>query len=207
VPNDYRLRHPIVIQEGDRTVELFIGRNRGGLTPSQRAEVTTFARSWKKEATGGLVIEVPAGAPNERAAADTLPEIQSILIGVTGLPPHGVAVQPYVPDNPAKLATIRIKYPRMAAEAGPCGLWPDDLGPSYANPDYIPNKPYWNLGCSNQRNLAAMVEEPSDLVQPRGETPAYTGRRTVVLDNYRKGEPSATMVDKDDKGKISDIGK
>ena len=30
--SDYRLRHPIAIKEGARTVELFIGSNRGGLT-------------------------------------------------------------------------------------------------------------------------------------------------------------------------------
>ncbi len=31
VANDYRLRHPIAIKEGARTVELFIGNKRGGL--------------------------------------------------------------------------------------------------------------------------------------------------------------------------------
>src|SRR5712671_3264743 len=43
VPNDYRQRHPIVIKEGERTVEIFVGSNRGGLTPAQQAEVLAFA--------------------------------------------------------------------------------------------------------------------------------------------------------------------
>ena len=34
----YRERHPITLKERQRTVEIFLGRNRGGLTPSQRAE-------------------------------------------------------------------------------------------------------------------------------------------------------------------------
>ena len=63
----------------------------------------------------------------------------------------------------------------MVAEAGPCGLWPDDLGPSY-DPKHFENKQYYNLGCATQRNLAAMVADPADLVQPRAEAPAYTGQ-------------------------------
>ena len=52
-PNDYRQRHPITLKEGDRTVEVFLGRNRGGLNPSQRADVLSFAQLWRREATSG----------------------------------------------------------------------------------------------------------------------------------------------------------
>jgi pilus assembly protein CpaD len=70
------------------------------------------------------------------------------------------------------------------------------------------NQPYWNLGCANQRNLAAMVDNPSDLLQPRGETPAYAGRRSVAIDKYRKGDnPSGTYAPAYSTSKISDLGK
>jgi len=98
----------------------------------------------------------------------------------------------------------------MVAEVGPCGQWPEDMGPSMEKA-YTQNRPYWNLGCATQRNLASMVDNPSDLVQPRGEQPAYAGRRSVALDKYRKGEnPSATYPNDSsgyDNGKISDLGK
>ncbi len=72
---------------------------------------------------------------------------------------------------------------------------------------YMENRPYWNLGCATQRNLAAMVDNPSDLVQPRGESPAYSSRRSVAIDKYRKGEnPSGTYLGYDT-GKISGLGK
>jgi len=52
-----------------------------------------------------------------------------------------------------------------------------------------------------------MVDNPADLIQPRGETPPYAPRRSVVLDHYRKGEsPSGTYVGYN-AGKISDVGK
>ena len=51
-----------------------------------------------------------------------------------------------------------------------------------------------------------MVDNPADLVQPRGETPPYNGRRTTVLDKYHRGESTATTYTNTDKGKISDVG-
>jgi pilus assembly protein CpaD len=62
-------------------------------------------------------------------------------------------------------------------------------------------------GCASQRNLAAMVDDPADLVQPRAETPIYGGRRSTVLDKFRRGEVSGTAAQNAEKGKISDVGK
>jgi pilus assembly protein CpaD len=52
-----------------------------------------------------------------------------------------------------------------------------------------------------------MVDTPADLVQPRGETPSYTGRRSVMLDKYRKGDTPSGTYSGYDTGKITDIGK
>ena len=56
-----------------------------------------------------------------------------------------------------------------------------------------------------------MVDNPADLVQPRGETPAYTARRSVAMDKYRKGNsPSGTYPGSSsgyDSSKLSDVGK
>ena len=105
------------------------------------------------------------------------------------------------------MAAIRLNYPKMSAVAGPCGLWPDDIGPSIHNKGYFDNKPYHNFGCSYQRNMAAMVDNPSDLVQPRPETPAYTSRRGIGFEKYRKGLTSTTNYPEADKAKLSDTGK
>jgi pilus assembly protein CpaD len=52
-----------------------------------------------------------------------------------------------------------------------------------------------------------MVDNPSDLVQPRGEAPAYAPRRSVVLDKWRKGENPSGAYTGYEAGKISDLGK
>jgi pilus assembly protein CpaD len=205
VPYDYRLRHPISITEKEHGLKVFVGAFRDSLTPAQRAEVLAFAQSWRDEATGGVIIDVPVGTPNERSSAAALREVQSIL-AASGVPPASMAIRPYR-ATPQALAPLRIAYPRMTAQAGPCGLWPADIGPSF-NRDYRENQPPWNYGCATQRNLAAMVENPADLVQPRGEAPVYTMRRTTVLEHYRKGDPTGATVQNNGAtaGRISTIG-
>jgi len=206
IPNDYRLRHPIVIQEADKTVEVLVGNRRGGLTASQRADVTAFAQSWLHEGTGGIAIDLPTATPNAYAATQTLHEIQSIFAAV-GVPPHGIKVREYRPTDPRQLATIKLNYPKIIADAGPCGLWPEDLGPTFKNPIYTENRPYSNLGCAYQRNMAAMVANPSDLIQPRPESPNSATRRSTVLDKYGKAQPTAVIYPDADKGKLSDVGR
>jgi pilus assembly protein CpaD len=206
VPDDYRQRHPIVIQEADRSVVIFIGHARGGLSAEQRADVMGLAQLWLHEATGAITADLPVDTPNARAAADSLREIQSLL-AAAGVPPRGLVVHRYHPDDPRQMATIRLNYPKISAVAGPCGLWPEDLGPSIKDKSYFENKSYYNFGCAYQRNMAAMIDNPSDLVQPRSETPAYTTRRTEAFEKYRKGTPTTTAYPEATPAKLSDTGK
>jgi pilus assembly protein CpaD len=203
-PVDYRQRHPIVIKEKVHTTHLFIGNSHGSLNAEQRAEVYGFAQAWRRDATGGIIIDVPVGTPNAAAAGGAASQAQALLVRA-GVPPNGISMRGYRPGNPRELATVRLNYPRMAAEAGPCGQWPADLGAGTGND--IQNRPYWNLGCAQQRNLAAMVANPADLVQPRSETPPNAGRRSIVLDAYRRGEQTSSKAPDNSSAKISDVGK
>src|ERR1700719_5134703 len=76
VPDDYRLRHPIAIQEANRSVVLFVGQARGGLSAEQRADVMGLAHIWLQEGTGAIVADVPVGTPNAPPAADAFREVQ-----------------------------------------------------------------------------------------------------------------------------------
>ncbi len=205
-PDDYRARHPIAVTEADRSIVVFIGTGRGGMTAAQRADVMGMAQTWLREGTGGITIDMPAGTPNARAAHETLREIRS-MIAAAGVPPRAVSVRQYTPPDPRHMAAIRLNYPKISATAGPCGLWPDDLGASYKNSVWYDNKPYYNFGCATQRNLASMIDEPSDLVQPRAETPAYSMRRNVAFEKYRKGTSTTTIYPEADRAKLSDTGK
>jgi pilus assembly protein CpaD len=206
VPTDYRQRHPIAVEEAKKSIVIFVGKARGGLSAAQHADVAGIARDWVREGTGSVVVDVPVNAANSRAAAATYHEIRSVLASV-GVPSRAIVQHPYRPEDPGLLPTIRLSYSRIAAVAGPCGLWPEDIGPSILDPGYNENQPYFNLGCANQRNLAAMIDNPADLVQPRSETPAYTARRTEAFEKYRKGNTTTTVYPEADKAKLSDADK
>jgi len=203
-PTDYRVRHPVTVREGVQSVEVLIGRNRGGLTPNQRADVLAFAQGWRHEAGSGIIIDEPNGGPTDHAAADSIREIRSIFAG-TGVPANAVYVRRYKPAA-TSLASIKLSYSKLVAEAGPCGQWPRDLGPSWES-GFAENQPYWNLGCASQRNLASMVDNPADLVQPRGEIPPWAPRRSAAIDHWRKGENPSGNYSGFDVGKITDIGR
>lgn len=205
-PDDYRLRHPIAVEEGNESIVVFVGRGRGGLSTNQRVDVTGLAQRWGHEGTGAISVDVPTNTPNARAAADSFREIRALL-AASGVPPQGIVVRHYHPDDPRYLPPIRLSYPKLQAVAGPCGLWPEDLGPSIKNKSYYENKSYYNFGCAYQRNMAAIIENPSDLMQPRPETPAYTLRRSEGFEKYRKGTTTSTIYPEADKAKLSDTGK
>src|SRR5207302_2009988 len=136
------------------------------------------------------------------------------LVVVLGACTHDRALVASVPEDYTLRHPIAIQEANQTvvlfvgqAIAGPCGLWPEDLGPSIKNKSYFDNKQYYNFGCAYQRNMAAMVDNPSDLVQPRSETLAYTTRRTVAFEKYRKGTATTTIYPDADKAKLSDTGK
>lgn len=205
-PHDYRQRHPTAIEEANRSVVIFVGQARGGLSAAQRADVIGLAQVWLREGTGAITVDVPVDTPNARAAADSFREIQATLVAA-GVPTRGVVARRYKPDDPRTLATIRLNYPKISAVVGPCGLWPEDIGPSIKNKSYFENKQYHNFGCAYQRNMAAMIDNPADLVQPRSETPAYTSRRATAFEKYRKGTTTATTYPEGERAKLSDTGK
>ncbi|MFY9957948.1 CpaD family pilus assembly protein [Bradyrhizobium sp.] len=206
IPEDYRLRHPIAIEEANKSIVVFVGQGRGGLSAEQRADVIGLARAWLREATGAINVDVPVGTPNARMAADSMREIHALL-GAAGVPPRGMVVRQYHPENPRHMAAIRLSYPKIAAEAGPCGLWPEDIGPSIKNKSYFENKQYYNFGCAYQRNMAAMVDNPADLVQARPETPPDMMRRSAAFEKYRKTTTTTTIYPEADKAKLSELGK
>ncbi|HZD89812.1 MAG TPA: CpaD family pilus assembly protein [Pseudolabrys sp.] len=205
-PWDVRERHPITLQQGRQTVEVFLGRYRGGLTPTQRADVLAFAQGWRHDATSGIVLDVPSNRDTGRAATASLHEIYSIF-AASGVPHNAVRLRRYRAVS-TTLASIKLNYAKLVANAGPCGEWPNDIGPGGGRV-YASNRPYWNFGCAQQHNIAAMVANPADLVQPRATTPAYEARRSAAIEKYTKGDNPTSSGDyqNDDKAKISDLGK
>ena len=130
------------------------------------------------------------------------------MLAAGGVPSRAITLRHYRPDDPAHAADDQAELSEDCGGRRP--LRPVAGGSrtqSIDNPGYNENKPYHNFGCATQRNLAAMIDNPADLEQPRPETPAYTTRRNAAFEKYRKGDPTTTTYPEADKAKLSDTGK
>jgi pilus assembly protein CpaD len=174
-------RHPIMVSEQPSTISVRVARGSQGLAPAQKGQVATFLERYRAADTGNskLVIAVPSGSPNESAAVRAVGEIRE-LITAYGFPEANVVIEPYH-DRDAG-APVRLSYMRFVAEGPECGRWTTNLA------DDPRNLPYPNFGCAQQRNLAAQVANPADLLGPRTVEPADPERRSVVFDKYRNGK-------------------
>jgi len=189
VPADYRERHPIVLAEGPRTLDVFV--NAGGLDPRQRDDVRTFMTEYRRYGQGAMTAHVPVGGMNDSAAKATMTRISSVL-AEAGLHPAYLVVTTYPVLDPLVAAPVRLTFVRLTARvASQCGTWPHDLGVSDFR-HHTSNESYWNLGCAMQSNVAAQVADPVDLVRGRTEGYPDSIRRGKVIDAVREGKDPST---------------
>ena len=184
--HDYRYRHPIVITEEPETLDLPIGQNTRNLHGPIENTITAFAVESRQKGNGSVEILVPSGGANEAAVHAVTGDIRTALHR-GGVGRSHISTRTYAVQDPKAEAPIRLSYSAMQATAGPCGAWPKNIGGGIGE-----NTEYENFGCATQSNLAAMVDNPSDLITPRASTPADQARRAVVIENYRAGSVTAS---------------
>ena len=183
-PADVRDRHPIVLGDGPRVLDLFVEGSRG-LSPREEADLAAYIGEHRRSGRGPISIQVPSGVPNGAAVRAA---VERVRAGAGGR----AVVSSYSPADPALASPVRLSFPRLEAKVGSqCGLWPEDLGVSDAEFNFS-NQPYWNLGCATRSNFAAQIAEPADLVRARQATPPDTGRRMYNIEQLRKGQDPAT---------------
>jgi len=191
-PGDVRERHPIVLADAPRTLDVFIN-GPSGLDPRQRADVRAFAEEYRRHGRGPMIAQVPSYA---RGTPQTLEAIR-VSLAEGGLPGAYLSASPYQPADPSAASPIRLSFQRLQAKvASQCGQWPQDLGVS--DPGFnLRNDPYWNLGCAARSNMAAQVADPVDLVRGRTESPPDTIRRGKVIEAIREGRDPSTQYRQD----------
>jgi len=190
---DTNQRHPIIVSQQPTRMTLRVSRESHGLAPQQRAQFVRFLGRYRSEGMGSrIVVAVPSGAPNEVAAMHGLADLRG-LARESGFPDSVLVVEPYH-DERDNAPPIRVSYGRYVAEGPQCGDWSTNISRSGDN------LPYPNFGCAQQRNLAAMIVNPADLLGPRGMDARPAERRDVTWEKFRKGE--TTGAEKSDEEKV-----
>jgi pilus assembly protein CpaD len=189
-------RHPILVSQQPSNLSLRVPRGSRDLSPHQRAQLIDFLDRYRARDNGNgkLIILAPRGAANEEAASQAVLEIH-YLIREAGFDEASVAVEDYHEDRDPQ-PPIRVSYLRYVADGPECGQWPTNLAEEPANLAHP------NLGCATQRNFAAMVANPADLLGPRANTRRPGERRDQVWEKYVKGESTIARKQADEKVQV-----
>ncbi len=169
--------------------EIVLAPHATGLSANQGAALEALVSRWLDAEGRELVVT----SPNTAGAMAS--QIRERLITL-GAPAARVRIVGFNPAT-AEDNTIRVGFLRYAADPIKCGQSWENLTRTAGN------KAYDNFGCALAANLAAQVANPEDLIHPRGMDPIDAGRRTTVLDKYRKGEVTSSAKDDQASGTIS----
>ncbi len=190
--NDGAVNHPITVAPQAVDLKLPFSAPEAGLLPDDAARLSAFVADYLQHGNGSLSVSVPAGGDSpaaisyfgERLASMGVPRSR-ILVGT-----HDVA------NGDTR---VDINYITYVARTAPCGDWSKSLA------DTASNQSSPNFGCAVQQNIAAMVSDPRDLLQPRPMAASDAARRNTVIENYEKGKVTSADKTADQSAKVSDM--
>ncbi|KZL28205.1 CpaD family pilus assembly protein [Pseudovibrio sp. Ad37] len=181
---DYRKRHPIVITEAPENFDIPIAGETRNLNGSMKTAIAAFGKQADIDGNGFVEVLTPSGSANEIAAKTVSPQIRAAL-KKGGVAADHIVMRSYAISDMVASAPVRLSFMRIKGVVRDCGNWPEAMVGDSQNADY------YNFGCASQSNLAAMVDNPSDLLRPRPLGPGDPARTNVILTNNRSGAVTA----------------
>ncbi|MDR6113502.1 MULTISPECIES: CpaD family pilus assembly lipoprotein [unclassified Sphingomonas] len=179
--------HQPVVSQTDYALDLAVSR--GQLAADEDRRLDGWARNLRLGYGDRVTIEDPAGeAPGAYRQVAAVIGAYGLLLG----PSSPIAQSPVAP------ATIRVIVTRARATVPGCPDWRSDLAPDWSGDTSS------NHGCAINRNLAAMVADPRELVRgtdgpatadPRSATRAIVAMRragTTGTGGTTLRDPNAT---------------
>ena len=190
-------RHRIEVIEAAERLEIPVSAGETALSPGAHASLRAFASGYLRYGHGAVVLSAPSGSGNAHSASLLAQQARHALAD-SGVSYAAVASSTYDGSGAAD-APIIVSFARFEAQAPECApLWEQDLG-------HQSNNQAWeSFGCSTQANLAALVEDPADLLHPRASDARDSDRRNTVMDAYREGQPTGAERSNDERIAISD---
>lgn len=191
-------RHEISVEQTAERLEIEVAG--AGLTNKSREDITSFASGYLRYGHGALILSTPEGGANADAATRTANAARTALMDA-GISYAAIAASGYDASGQAD-APVIVSFARFEARAPECApLWEQDLA------HQSDNQPWDSFGCATQANLAALVEDPSDLLHPREEDPRDSNRRSTVFEAYRQGHPTGAERSSDEHVTISNVAR
>lgn len=175
-------RNPITVAESIERLELYTRPNGLELSARDKLAVAQFLDGYRNSGDGPLYMNKPAGALSGIGTQQAEAVIRGLMRD-SGIHP-GAMQQGQYQSSPNSPAPVVISYRTLRAIPQKCGQW-DDLMDAYND------QPHSGFGCFQSANLAAMVSDPRQLLEPYAAGNPNAQRRQVVYDKYIAGDLSA----------------
>ena len=190
--------HVIDVTQTAARLEIDVSPSDTMLTDKARSDLHDFASAYLRYGHGALILSTPSGGPNAGAASMLAGQTRLSLVD-SGVSYGAVAGSTYDAGDNAS-APIVVTFARFEAQAPNCRpIYEQDLA-------HQENNQAWDsFGCAMQANLAAELEDPADLLQPRADAPRDSNRRGTVMQAYRAGTTTHAVRDSDERATVSNV--
>jgi pilus assembly protein CpaD len=173
--------HPISVDS--QTVTMTMAPS-ASLSSLDRARLRAFADTYMRNGHGSLTLTSPGGAEAGQEAA-----IRAAL-SEFGVPADSVAAASYRAGEGSTTDLI-LSYTHYVATPSACGVWEGQRDRDFRNM----RSP--NFGCSARNNLAAMIGDPRDLVEPAAMSDPDSIMRVRGVKLFREGKVTSSDTDAD----------
>ncbi|MBL1430724.1 MAG: CpaD family pilus assembly protein [Robiginitomaculum sp.] len=189
-------RHKVSVTETSERLHLVLDRNDSGLSLTQKAAIKGFVHNWRNKGHGPIGLSIPDSSKNANIAVTAAAQTREILYA-EGLAWQQIAGGNYRADGQNKPPVI-LSFRKYIATAKNCNASQQNLALNFSN------KPSVNFGCAVTANMAAMIADPYDLVDPKAMGTTIAERRIVTYEKYILGETTGVERTSDEEASVSD---
>lgn len=176
-------RYPIEVAESIERLELYTRPNGLELSARDTDAVALFLSGFQRHGSGQVLVNIPSNASRGMGAQQAESLIRNMIMQ-GGMAPNVVRTAQYN-VHPQAPAPVIVSYKSLKTMPRTCDsmgslLW---TGSNQATASY---------GCSQSANLAAMIQDPRQLIEPLPYGVPSAQRRMQVYDKYIEGEATSS---------------
>jgi len=175
------LKNPIQIAESVERLELYSRPDGMSLSARDQDAVAGFLDGYARFGEGPLYMNLPA---NGHSGVSQTQNMIETMMSQMGIGTQNVQQGQYQAQSDV-MNPVVISYRRLKTLPQDCSI------NSHLHYTYN-NQTYPNFGCSQNANLAAMIQDPRQLLAPYDFAPPDMRRRMEVYDKYIKGDNPAS---------------
>ena len=175
------LRNKITVAETVERMELYLGQDGLNLSMRDRDAMGGFLSQYAQSGQGPLYLNIPSNATKGVGQARNLvaSQLASMGIGQTRMQTGQYDARANAP------APVIVSYRRLTTQPINCHQGANLIQTGN-------NQPYGSFGCAQTANLAAMIDNPRQLLRPYELEQGSAARGALVLGKYRNNEATAT---------------